>query len=98
MITSTRYCLTNRATSLFPHRHLGIAGQHEFSVEALDISNDGTLIASSSLNNDVKFWNVQYFETLDVAEPSVKGGKQKQLVHNLPSSEMNNRADFFADL
>ncbi|GAB1864969.1 WD repeat-containing protein 55 homolog [Camponotus japonicus] len=86
-----------RATSLFPHRQLGIVGQHDFSVEALDISNDGILIASSSHNNDIKFWNVQYFETLNITEP-VKGGKQKWLKHNLPSSQINNRSDFFAEL
>ncbi|XP_077254702.1 WD repeat-containing protein 55 homolog isoform X1 [Temnothorax americanus] len=86
-----------RATSLFPHRQLGIVGQHNFSVETLDISNDGTLIASSSHDNDIKFWNVRYFETLNVAEPK-KGGKRKWLEHNLPSSQVNNRSDFFSEL
>ncbi|RLU18468.1 hypothetical protein DMN91_008825 [Ooceraea biroi] len=86
-----------RATSLFPHLQLGIVGQHNFSVEVLDISNDGTLVASASHDNDIKFWNVQYFETLDVTE-TVKGGRREQLAHNLPSSEVNNRADFFAEL
>lgn len=86
-----------RATSLFPHRQLGIVGQHNFSVEILDISNDGTLIASSSHDNDIKFWNVQYFETLNVTEPK-KGGKRKWLEHNLPSSQISNRSDFFAEL
>lgn len=86
-----------RATSLFPNRHLGVVGQHDFSVEALDINNDGTLIASSSHNNDIKFWNVQYFETLNVTE-AVKGGKRKQFAHNLPSSQINNPSDFFAEL
>ncbi|XP_076646887.1 WD repeat-containing protein 55 homolog [Halictus rubicundus] len=86
-----------RATSLFPRNNLGIVGQHNFPIEAIDINNDGTLIASSSHNNDIKFWNVQYFETLDVAN-RVKGGKQKQLKHNLPSSKVDNAASFFADL
>lgn len=86
-----------RATSLFPHRQLGVVGQHNFSVEALDISNDGTLVASSSHDNDIKFWNVQYFETLNVTEPK-KGGKRKWLEHNLPSSQIHNRSDFFAEL
>lgn len=87
-----------RATSLFPHYHLGIVGQHDFSVETLDISNDGTLIASSSHNNDIKFWNVQYFESLNITKFAVKGGKQKRLVYNLPSSQINNPSDFFAEL
>ncbi|EGI63100.1 PREDICTED: WD repeat-containing protein 55 homolog isoform X2 [Acromyrmex echinatior] len=86
-----------RATSLFPHHHLGIVGQHNFSVETLDISNDGILIASSSHDNDIKFWNVQYFETLNVTE-SKKGEKRKWLEHNLPSSKIHNRSDFFAEL
>ncbi|XP_012224100.1 WD repeat-containing protein 55 homolog [Linepithema humile] len=86
-----------RATSLFPHQHLGIVGQHDFSVETLDISNNGTLIASSSHNNDIKFWNVQYFETLNVNQ-TIKGGKKKQLVHNLPSSQIKNQSDFFAEM
>ncbi|XP_043269333.1 WD repeat-containing protein 55 homolog isoform X2 [Venturia canescens] len=86
-----------RATSIFPHKHLGIVGQHNFSIESLDISNDGTLIASSSHNNDVKFWNVKYFETLNMDGP-MKGGKRKQMKHNLPSSKMDNASDFFADL
>ncbi|XP_033216117.1 WD repeat-containing protein 55 homolog [Belonocnema kinseyi] len=86
-----------RATNLFPNRHLGVVGQHNFPVERLDISNDGTLIASSSYENDVKFWNVQYFEDLD-ASFKIKGGKQKQVKHHLPSSKFNNASDFFADL
>ena len=86
-----------RATNLFPNRQLGVVGQHDLSVECLDICNNGTIIASYSYDNNVKFWNVSYFETLNVAQ-SVKGGKQKQLKHNLPSSKQDNVADFFADL
>ncbi|XP_043516741.1 WD repeat-containing protein 55 homolog [Frieseomelitta varia] len=86
-----------RASSLFPHNHLGIVGQHNLSIEALDVNSDGTLIASSSHDNDIKFWNVQYFETLDVNE-RVKGGKQKQLKRNLPSSKIDNVSSFFSDL
>lgn len=86
-----------RATSLFPHHHLGVVGQHSLSIEALDVNNDGTLIASSSHNNDIKFWNVKYFEALNVTE-RVKGGKQKQIKYNLPSSKVDNASDFFADL
>ncbi|KOX76824.1 WD repeat-containing protein 55 like protein [Melipona quadrifasciata] len=85
------------ASSLFPHNHLGIVGQHNLSIEALDVNSDGTLIASSSHDNDIKFWNVQYFETLDVNE-RVKGGKQKQLKRNLPSSKIDNVSNFFSDL
>ncbi|XP_068987952.1 WD repeat-containing protein 55 homolog [Bombus flavifrons] len=86
-----------RATSLFPHHHLGIVGEHNLSIEALDVNSDGTLIASSSHDNDIKFWNVQYFETLDVNK-RIKGGKQRQLKHNLPSSKTDNASTFFSDL
>ncbi|XP_033201409.1 WD repeat-containing protein 55 homolog [Bombus vancouverensis nearcticus] len=86
-----------RATSLFPHHHLGIVGEHSLSIEALDVNSDGTLIASSSHDYDIKFWNVQYFETLDVSK-RVKGGKQRQLKHNLPSSKIDNASTFFLDL
>lgn len=82
---------------MFPHRHLGVVGQHDFSIEALDVNCDGTLIASSSHDNDVKFWNVQYFETLNVAD-RVKGGKREQLNHNLPSSKVDTASNFFSDL
>ncbi|XP_076230809.1 WD repeat-containing protein 55 homolog [Calliopsis andreniformis] len=86
-----------RAISLFPHRQLGVVGQHNLSIEALDVNRDGTIIASSSHNNDIKFWNVQYFETLNVAE-RVKGGKRKQIRHNLPSSKVDTASSFFSDL
>lgn len=67
------------------------------SVETMDVSNDGTLIASASHDNDVKFWNVEYFETLNNQVPK-KSNKNKQLKHNLPSSKVNNASDFFSDL
>lgn len=86
-----------RATNVFPYRHLGVVGQHSMSVEATDVSNDGTLIASTSHDNDVKFWNVEYCETLS-NEVSKKGNGRKQLSHNLPSSKVNNASDFFSSL
>ncbi|XP_066590244.1 WD repeat-containing protein 55 homolog [Prorops nasuta] len=86
-----------RAMSIFPNRQLGVVGQHDYSVEALDVSNNGIFIASSSHDNDVKFWNVQYFEDINLNQP-IKGGKQKQLKHNLPSSKVDNATDFFSDL
>ncbi|KAG6796996.1 WD repeat-containing protein 55 [Apis mellifera caucasica] len=87
-----------RASSLFPHYHLGIVGQHNLSIETLDINSNGNLIASSSHDNDIKFWNVQYFETLDVNKQCIKGGRQRQLKCNLPSSKIDNASTFFSDL
>ncbi|KAG8038565.1 hypothetical protein G9C98_006261 [Cotesia typhae] len=86
-----------RAFSVFPHEKLGIAGQHGNSVDALDISRDGSLIASSS-DDSVKFWNVKYFETFDITKVQTqrnKGKKVKQAKFNLPSSKFENPSDFF---
>lgn len=87
-----------RATHLFPHRHLGIVGQHDLSAECLDICNDGTMIASTSHNNDIKFWNIQYFEDLSIASKSNKHIKKRDLKNNLPSSKQRNVSDFFDGL
>ncbi|XP_011499565.1 PREDICTED: WD repeat-containing protein 55 homolog, partial [Ceratosolen solmsi marchali] len=86
-----------RATSIFPNQHLGIVGQHNLSVENLDICNNGTIIASYSYDGIVKFWNTNYFETLNLSN-SIKGGKQIRMKYNLPSSKVDNASDFFADL
>ncbi|CAH1117488.1 unnamed protein product [Phaedon cochleariae] len=88
-----------RATHLFPHRHLGIVGQHDLSVENVDICNTGQFIASSSHNNDIKFWNIQYFEDFEkVSQKHKKHNKRKELKNNLPSSKMKNVSDFFSGL
>lgn len=87
-----------RATHLFPHRHLGIVGQHDLSIECVDICSDGTFIASSSHNNDIKFWNIQYFEDIPKITHKVKHDKKKDLKNNLPSSKQRNVVDFFAGL
>lgn len=87
-----------RATHLFPHRHLGIVGQHDLSVECVDICSNGTFIASSSHNNDIKFWNIQYFEDFNQITHKVKHNMQKDLQNNLPSSKQKNASDFFAGI
>ncbi|KAF2898961.1 hypothetical protein ILUMI_07222 [Ignelater luminosus] len=88
-----------RATHLFPHRHLGIAGQHDLSVEKVDICNTGKFIASCSHNNDIKFWNIEYFEEFEkVSHKHNKHNKKKEMEHNLPSSKRKNVAEFFSDL
>ncbi|XP_034949790.1 WD repeat-containing protein 55 homolog [Chelonus insularis] len=89
---------TLRALGLFPNSKLGIAGQHEFSIEAIDISNDGKLIASTSHDNIVKFWNVEYFENFNLDEKEVKNVKHTAKKHNLPSSKVENPSTFFADM
>lgn len=88
-----------RATQLFPHKNLGIVGQHGLSIESIDISNNGEFIASASLENDVKFWNIKYFEDFEKlkSKGSTKRDKRKQ-EFNLPSSKRRNVSEFFSDL
>nr|CAD7433248.1 unnamed protein product [Timema monikensis] len=86
-----------RATHLFPQRHLGVAGQHQFSVECLDISGDGTFIASSSHDQLIKFWNIRYFEEMNI-NSRVKSRKREEMKRNLPSSKFQDCSAFFSEL
>ncbi len=86
-----------RATNLFPMRHVGIVGQHGGTVECLDISKDGTLIASGSINNKICFWNVEYFEDISLTDKD-KTDNDKAREHNLPSSLGVNASDFFSGM
>ncbi|XP_026487768.1 WD repeat-containing protein 55 homolog isoform X1 [Vanessa tameamea] len=88
-----------RAAHMFPQRQLGIVGQHSLPVEALDISHDGQYIASCSHDNDVKFWNIAYFESIDtMIDVNHKQNKKKDMINNLPSSNIKNASDFFSGL
>ncbi|XP_061393674.1 WD repeat-containing protein 55 homolog [Musca vetustissima] len=87
-----------RAVHIAPFRNLGIVGQHSMPVESLDVSNSGELIASSSHNNDVRFWNVKYFEEFGDIKYNEKHNSYKEKRHNLPSSKFSNASDFFSDL
>ncbi|KAL7051075.1 hypothetical protein ACKWTF_004321 [Chironomus riparius] len=86
-----------RAMHLFPGRILGVVGQHSLAVETMDISYDGEFIATSSHDNDVRFWNIKYFEDFDSISYNAKPNRTAA-TNNLPSSLRRNRADFFADL
>lgn len=86
-----------RAMHLVPGRILGIVGQHPLAVETMDISNNGEMIATSSHENDVSFWNIKYFEDFNGINYNEKPSK-KASKHNLPSSLNANRTDFFSDL
>ncbi|KAK5646786.1 hypothetical protein RI129_005250 [Pyrocoelia pectoralis] len=87
-----------RAIHLFPHKHLGVVGQHELSIENLDICNNGKFIASSSHNNDIKFWNIEYFEQFEEVTHKRSNKAKRKEEFNLPSSKRTNIADFFSDL
>lgn len=86
------------AVHVAPFRLLGIVGQHEMAIESLDISWDGELIASCSHNNEIRFWNVTYFENFSDIKYNEKHNPYKEKSHNLPSSKYSNAGDFFADL
>ena len=90
------------ATHFYPKKLLGIVGEHQHSVEKMDVCNDGHLIASSSLDETIKFWNVTYFE--DFVPPTLKetktpkGNSKKETKHKLPSSSQKNSSQFFEGL
>ncbi|XP_021189243.3 WD repeat-containing protein 55 homolog [Helicoverpa armigera] len=88
-----------RAAHMFPQRQLGVVGQHRLPVEHLDISHDGQYVASCSHDNDVKFWNISYFESIDsIIDVNQKQNKRRDLSNNLPSSSFKNASDFFSGL
>lgn len=87
-----------RAVHIAPFKILGVVGQHTLPIETLDISNNGQLLASSSHNNDVRFWNVTYFEDFPDIKYNSKHNAHRESRHNLPSSKYTNASDFFSDL
>jgi len=104
-----------RAVHLYPHRFVGTVGHHEkgFGVEKLDVSHDGSLIASISHDECVKFWSIKYLEEMDynkTKKPFLqqKGQKMRrkdnkmnraqESEYQLPSSKKGNAKDFFKDL
>ena len=103
-----------RAVHLYPHRFLGVVGHHEkeMPIERMDVSSSGEIIASTSHDNKVKFWNVKYLEEMDYNKRKKPGtlskhvarkkNLRKQLMreneHQLPSSSRSNKRDFFSGL
>lgn len=85
-----------RATNLFPNCHLGIVGHQDKSVDLMDISENGHLIASTAhFSNIVKFWNIEFFEDFDVKKHFKKIDPKE---FNLPSSNVVNATQFFSGL
>lgn len=95
-----------RAVNLFPHRFIGVIGNHRFPVERLDILSCGHYVASSSHDGRVRFWNISFFEdpNLDVLEQTTKKSvrnkkrslRKEKMGFHLPSSGRKNKGDFFA--
>uniref|UniRef100_A0A1A9W532 WD repeat-containing protein 55 homolog n=1 Tax=Glossina brevipalpis TaxID=37001 RepID=A0A1A9W532_9MUSC len=84
-----------KAVHVAPFRNLGIVGQHTMSIESLDISNNGELIASSLHNNGVRFWNIKYFEDFGDIKNNEKHNAYKEKNYDLQSSKFNNASDIF---
>ncbi|XP_039295381.1 WD repeat-containing protein 55 homolog [Nilaparvata lugens] len=80
-----------RATHIHPNKQLGVIGQHQLSVDSLDISHDGSYIASCSLDEKISFWPIDFFNNIDL-----NVGIDKNT--NLPSSQVTDHKTFFADL
>lgn len=80
-----------RAVQLFPTRFLGVLGHHNgFTVESLSVSHDSKLLASSSHDQCIKFWDLSSIE--DEKNEEVKNTKKKHFQLNKPVES------FFADL
>ena len=70
-----------RAVHLYPHRFIGTVGMHhhsgrdsdsgirsravDFPIEKLDVSAAGDIVASTSHDQRIKFWNISYLESMD---------------------------------
>jgi len=80
-----------RAVQLFPTRFLGVLGHHNgFSVESLSVSHDKSILASSSHDQTIKFWDLSSVE--DEKNEDVKSTKKKHF-------QINKQVDnFFSDL
>lgn len=86
-----------RAVHLYGHRFVGVVGQHkDFGVENMSVSCDGSILASCSMDEVVRFWNVEYLYDIEV-DDRVKGDKKKDIENNLESSKRRNQGDFFKD-
>ena len=84
-----------------------------YPVERLDVSASGELVASMSHDSKIKFWNISYLENMNydkTKKPFFNRGKQKvrrkenriqsamELEHQLPSSNRENKKDFFKEM
>lgn len=80
-----------RAVQLFPNRFLGVLGHHSgFSVESLSVSCDSSVLASSSHDQCIKFWDLSCIEI--EKNEDVKNTKKKNF-------QLNKQVEsFFADL
>jgi hypothetical protein len=89
--------------NFYPQKYLGLVGQVPYSIEKMDVCNDGHLIATLGADEEViKFWNVSYFEHMTVTDKDKVKHKAKppkdESKSNLPSSSKQNASDFYKGL
>ncbi|KAG7173068.1 WD repeat-containing protein 55-like isoform X2 [Homarus americanus] len=86
-----------RAVHLYAHRFVGVVGQHnDFGVENMSVSSDGSILASCSMDEVVRFWNIEYLYNTEVDDRK-KGKKKQNRGFNLESSKRRNKFEFFSD-
>lgn len=92
--------------NFFPQKFLGVVAKLPYPIDKMDVCNDGHLIASIGAEECVKFWNVSYFDGMQVStedKPKKVKGKAKPKRddlnrRNLPSSSHQNASDFYEGL
>ncbi|GBB92887.1 hypothetical protein RclHR1_04640024 [Rhizophagus clarus] len=98
-----------RLVGILPNKFLGVIGDHDdFPIECLRLSHDEILLASSSHDNTVKFWNIRYLfeeengddknksnDNMDIDENLNGSGSKNKGVGKIVGNEINS---FFADL
>ena len=79
-----------RLVMILPNQLLGLVGEHgEFPIEAIEMSYNKSLLASSSHDNKIKFWNIDYlFEEGDDGDDD-DGGEMAMDVAD--DAEVDNR-------
>ncbi|PIK50403.1 putative WD repeat-containing protein 55 isoform X2 [Apostichopus japonicus] len=83
-----------RAVNVYPHRFMGIIGDHgNLPVNNLTVNGEATILASCGHDQRIKFWDVEHFHHIGKLEKKAKvSDKNKRL--DAKGKEEN----FFADL
>jgi len=84
-----------RAFHFFPHKPVGIIGEHPTMIQHMDISSDGRTLVTTAHEEELRFWDVGFLEDVRVAPEEKKARAKKQ---QLPSSNKQNSAEFFAGM
>lgn len=84
-----------RAVNLFPHRFLGVIGDHDdLPVNSLTIDSESVILASCGHDQKIKFWDVEHFHQLGKLEKR----KSKASDVNKRLTSKGTQENFFSDL